>query len=66
MPTLRLKAEVERKLVWSHPDSVITPFCSLCQKHIPEDHVAITMWGKDYWCAHLCEECGEIAFEVTK
>lgn len=64
MTTLRLKADVERRLVWSHPDSRITPFCSLCGGYIPEDKVACTLWGKKYWCAHMCEGCAEDAFEV--
>jgi hypothetical protein len=65
MTTLRLKPEVARKLVWSHPDSRIAPFCSVCQQHIPEDSGPLMMWDDQGACVQFCDSCGEIAFEAN-
>ena len=64
--TLRLKTDVERRLVWSHPDSRIAPLCSVCFKHIPDDAVPLMMWNDKGACAQFCDDCQQIAFVVQK
>lgn len=54
------------RLVWSPPDSHITPFCSFCQSFIPADCVPLIMWNKENACVHFCDECVEKYFEVVK
>lgn len=60
---LRLKESVAARLVWSRPDSVIAPFCSLCQGHIPDDAVPLMMWNGAGACVQFCDGCAETAFE---
>ena len=54
---LRFKPGVAERLVWSHPDSTIAPFCSICQTHIPDDDVPLMMWNSDGACVQLCDRC---------
>lgn len=54
------------RLVWSPPDSHITPFCSFCFKHIPAREVPLMMWNKEGACAHFCDNCIMEHFEVVK
>lgn len=63
MTGLRLKAGVFEKLVWSRPDSRITPFCSMCQAHISGDAVQMLMWSSEGACVQFCDACSETCFE---
>lgn len=54
---LRLKPGVAERLVWSRPDSTITPFCSLCRHFIPADEVPVTVWDDEGACVHFCDDC---------
>ncbi len=60
--TLKLKPDVAKKLVWSRYDSRITPFCSVCQAHIPEDAGPLMMWNDRGDCVQFCEKCCDNAF----
>jgi hypothetical protein len=59
---LRIKPEVLARLMWSAPDSRITPFCSLCQSHIPESRRPLMIWDRAGACAQLCDSCMAGAF----
>lgn len=61
---LQLKDEIARRLVWSRPDSRIAPFCSNCQRHIPDDCVPLIIWAPDGACVHFCDKCCEVIFEA--
>jgi hypothetical protein len=63
---LSLKQSVAKRLVWSRQGSRIAPFCSLCQKHIPDDAVPTMMWNGEGACIHLCDACVETSLEVTR
>lgn len=63
---LAIKPEIVSKLVWSAPDSVIAPFCSLCQGHISNDDVPLKMWNRAGACVQLCDCCAGDAFEVVR
>lgn len=63
---LRLKRGVERKLVWSGPNSKIAPFCSMCLSHVSDDDVPLMMWGENGSCAQLCEACAQTYIETDK
>ena len=66
MTILRLKPGVAERLVWSHPNSAITPFCSLCQAYIPDDTVPLMMWNDNGALAHFCDRCVAESVEVSK
>jgi hypothetical protein len=63
---LRLKRGVERKLVWSRPDSGIAPFCSVCMAHIGDDDVPVMIWNEKGGCAQFCEPCAQTYIETDK
>lgn len=60
-----LKPEIARTLTWSHPDSNIVPFCSVCFEHIPDDEVPLMMWNDKGACVMFCNQCTKTAFIVT-
>jgi hypothetical protein len=62
---LRLKDGVVERLVWSEPDSLIAPFCSLCQAHIPDDEIPLMMWSNNGACVQICDRCAAEAIEVV-
>jgi hypothetical protein len=67
MLRLGLKAGVAERLVWSRPDSLIAPFCSLCCGHIADDEVPpLTMWDAEGGCVQFCDRCAAEVIEVTK
>jgi hypothetical protein len=65
--TMRLtfKPGIAERLVWSRPDSLIAPFCSLCQAHIPKDVFPLKMGNSEGACVQLCDDCGRRAFIVA-
>jgi hypothetical protein len=63
---LRLKRGVERKLVWSRPETKIAPFCSICLAHIPDDDVPLMIWNEEGGCAQFCEACAQAYIETDK
>ena len=63
---LMIKPGAAARLVWSHADSVIAPFCSLCQAHIDDEAVPLMLWNELGDCAQLCERCNYEAFEVAR
>jgi hypothetical protein len=63
--TLRLKRGAVERMVWSKPDSIIAPFCSLCQVHIGDDAVPLKMWNSKGACVQFCETCIENIFEQS-
>lgn len=54
---LELRGEVAARLVWSRANSRITPFCSLCQRHIADDDVPLMIWNRAGDMAQLCDDC---------
>ena len=63
MSVLKLKPDIAAKLVWSRHDSRITPFCSVCQNHIPEDSVPFMMWNQKGDCVQFCDACASSSFK---
>ena len=64
---LMIRPGVAARLVWSHADSVIAPFCSLCQAHIDDEALPpLMLWNEAGDCAQLCDPCGNDAFEVMR
>jgi hypothetical protein len=62
---LTFKPGIAGHLVWSGPDSLIAPFCSLCQAHIPRDAAPLKMWNSEGACVQLCDDCSKRAFIVA-
>ena len=65
MSQLRFKPSFDlNKLTWSHPDSRIIPFCSVCSRHIPDNDTPLMMWSPRGACIQLCDECVKQWLEV--
>jgi hypothetical protein len=63
---MEIRPDVARRLAWSRPDSSIAPFCSVCQKHIPDDAVPLRMWNDEGWTVHFCDDCAQTAIAVRQ
>jgi hypothetical protein len=46
-----------RKIIWGHPDALVSPLCSYCSASFRDDEVPLMMWQEDGRAAKFCEVC---------